>query len=883
MPDWKAYVREHLPALVLRPEREREIVEELAQQLEQKYADAISGGASEAEAVSAAEAQIRDWQALARDIEKSERRRKRPGASGLVGDVRHAFRVMRKSPIFTLVAISTLAIAIGGCTAIFSLLNAVVLRDIGYRDSDQLVMVWEAQNKRNFHKNVVAMADYLDWKARTHAFSDLCIVLDRVWNLTGDGEPVEVAGIAVSARFLPMLGVQPLIGRSFLESEGRTGGPFVAILSYHLWSTRYHSDPSVIGQKITLDGVPETIIGVLPAGFPWLGKQLDVITPDQLPTDRDWRKKAGRFLRVAGRLKPGVTISQANREMNNIAQQLEVEYPEFNKDWGVEVEPMSEHFAAPARRSLWILMAAVALVLLIACSNIANLLLARAAGREREMALRSALGAGRGRLVRLLLIESLALALSGAVLGCAGAYAAVRMIQTYGPQDVPRLESATINFPTAVFAISASILAAVLFGLAPAIASARVNLAGALKESGRGVLGTIRGRRIRGALVVGEVALALVLLTAAALVLKSLARLSAVPTGFDPHNVLTATINISGKVTDAQLETMIHDMMRRMRELPGVDNASFITFLPFAGMGAATGFSVAGRPPYGPGEAPVTDVRVVQPGYFETMRIPLRRGRFFNDADNRDGGRRTFVVNETLAREMFGSSDPLGERLIVQMGGDAPGEIVGVVGDTKHASLDGAIRPMVYYAQAQLPISWGSFVVRTKESPGLLANAVVAAIREVKKDQAVSDIRSMDEWIGRSIAQQRFQTALLGSFAFIAVLLAMIGVYGVMSYSVEQRSHEIGVRLAVGAEPAALRRWVTGQGMMLAGAGLILGLAGAAVSTRVLKSLLYETSPGDPATFGGAAVLLAAVCLAAVSIPAHRATRVDPLVALRWE
>jgi putative ABC transport system permease protein len=883
MPDWKAYVREHLPPLLLRPEREREIVEELAQQLEQKYAEALSGGASDTEAAEAAQAQIKNWNALAREIETSDRRRKRLSMPGLSGDVRHAFRVMRKSPLFTTVAVATLAIAIGGCTAIFSLLNAVVLRDIGYRDSDQLVMVWDDQVERGFHKNVAGMADYLDWKARSHVFSDLCIVLDRVWNLTGDGEPTEIKGIAVSARFLPMLGVQPLIGRSFLDSEGRAGGPFVAILSYRLWSTRYHSDPSIIGQKIMLDGVPETIIGVLPAGFPWLGKQLDILTPDQLPIDRDWRKKAGRFLRVAGRLKPGVTISQANREMNSIARQLEVEYPEFNKGWGVEVEPMSEHFAASARRSLWILMAAVSLVLLIACSNIANLLLARAAGREREMALRSALGAGRGRLVRLLLVESLALAISGAVLGCAGAYVAIRLIQTYGPQDVPRLESATINFPVAAFAVAASVLAGVLFGLAPAIASARVNLSAALKESGRGVLGTVRGGRIRGALVVGEVALALVLLTAAALVLESLARLSAVPAGFDPHNVLTATISVSGKISDAQLEAMIYNMVERMRQLPGVENAGFITFLPFAGMAAGTGFTVVGRPPYGPGQAPVTDVVVVQPGYFETMRLPLRRGRFFNQGDNRDGGRRTFIVNETLAREMFGNSDPLGQRLIVDMGDNTPGEIVGVVGDTKHVSLDGAIRPMVYYAQAQLPISFGSFVVRTTGKPELLANAVVAAIREVKKDQPASDVRSMDEWIGRSIAQQRFQTALLGSFALIAVLLAVLGVYGVMSYSVEQRSHEIGVRLAVGAEPGALRRWVTLQGMALAGAGLALGLGGAAVATRALKSLLYDTAPSDPATFAGAAVLLAVVCLAAVSIPAHRATRVDPLVALRWE
>jgi putative ABC transport system permease protein len=881
MQDWREYVRAHLPALVIRPEREAEIIEELAEQLAQKYAEALAAGSSEADAIRAAEAQISDWHALARDIETSDRRN-RPTLSGIPGDLRHAFRVMRKSPMFTIVAVSTLAIAIGGCTAILSLLDAVVLRDIGYRDSDQLVMVWENQVTRDVHKNVVAMADYLDWKARSHVFSDLCLVLDQVWNLTGQGEPVEVTGISVDARFLPMLGVQPLIGRSFVESEARAGGPAVAILSHRMWATRFHSDPAVIGQKILLDQVPRTVIGVLPAGFPWLGKQLDVLTPDQLP-NRDWRKNAGRFLRVAGRLKPGVTVAQAEREMNGIARQLEIEYPEFNKGWGVDVEPMSEHFSGRARTVLWELMAAVGLVLLIACSNIANLLLARAAGREREMALRSALGAGTARLVRLLLIESTVLALTGAALGSAGAIAAIRLIQRYGPQDVPRLELATMNPAVAGFALAASIVAAISFGLAPALASARVNLSATLKESGRGVLGTIRGSRVRGALVVAEVALALVLLTGAMLVLQSLARLSAVSTGFDPHDVLTASITISGRPANSQLLAMTHDMIERMRQMPGVENAGFITFLPFAGMGAATDFRVVGRPPYGPGEAPVTDVRVVLPGYFETLRIPLRRGRLFNDADNRDGGRRTFIVNETLARQMFGNRDPLAEKLIVEMGDQIPGEIVGVVGDTKHASLDGAIRPMVYYTQAQLPIAMGTFIVRTRGNPESLSNAVTAAIREVKKDQPVSDIRTMDEWIGRSIAQQRFQSALLASFATVALLLAVIGVYGVMAYSVEQRSHEIGVRLAIGADPAALRRWVLGQGMRLAGVGLILGALGAAISTRALRSLLYEITPEDPLTFAGAAALLALVCLAAVSIPAHRATRVDPVVALRWE
>jgi len=383
--------------------------------------------------------------------------------------------------------------------------------------------------------------------------------------------------------------------------------------------------------------------------------------------------------------------------------------------------------------------------------------------------------------------------------------------------------------------------------------------------------------------VVAEISVALVLLTSAGLLLESLARLADVPTGFDPHGVLTATINISGKTDNDAVVSLTREMLERIRQLPEVETAGFITWLPFAGMGAATAFKVEGGPAYNAGDEPVADVRVVQPGYFETMRIRLLSGRLFDVRDNRPQRPRGFVVNETLAKQMFGDKDPLGQRLLVQMGDGKPGEIIGVVGDTKHAGLDGSVRPMVYYVQAQLPLSFGTFVVRTKGDPARLASSVAMAIQEIKKDQPVTDVRSMDEWIGRSIAQRRFQTGLLGAFAMIALVLAMIGVYGVMSYSVEQRTHEIGVRLAVGAEPGALRRWITARGMALAAIGLAFGLAGAAIGTRALKSLLYDVKPLEPLTYLATAALIAFACFAAVYVPARRATRVDPLVALRWE
>jgi putative ABC transport system permease protein len=885
MPDWQQYVRTQLPALRVKPERAVGIIEELALQLEQAYLDALKAGHTEAEAERMAKDQLPDWQKLALDIELSQPPQHRPASrlwQGLPGDFRQALRLLQKSPVFTAVAIATLAIGIGGCTSIFSLIDAVILRPIDYARPDQLVMVWEKNFVRGAKKNVVAMADYLDWKARNHVFSDMSPILDQVWNVSGHGQALVLKGISVNERFLPMLGVQPLLGRSFLPEETESGRPGVAILSHRVWVEMFGASRDAIGRTITLDDSPRVIVGVLPADFPWLGKPLDILTATRL-RNRDWRANAGRFLRVAARLNAGLALPQAQREMSAIARQLEVEYPDFNKGWGVELVPMADQFAAGAGTALWVLMGAVGVVLLIACSNVANLMLARAVVREREMALRAALGATTGRLVRLLMVESFTLALIGGIIGCSGAYVAIRLVQAYGPQDIGRLESAGLDAPVVLFALAISLFTGIAFGLAPAIGTGRLNLGAALKDGGRGMLNTVRGVRLRNVFVVAQVGLALVLLTSATLLIQSLYRLSQVPTGFDPHNVLTGTINVSGNIDNAKLGTLCSRIVERLRSLPGVEDAGFITYLPFTGLGAATGFNVIGRPAYPPSQAPVTDVRVVQPGYFETMRIPLLRGRLFNGADNQPDAPRRFLVNETLVRQIFGKQDPLGQSLTVMMGDDKPGQIVGVVGDTKHLSLDGDIRPMVYYVQAHLPISFGSFVMRTKVQPELMASEMAAVIHEVKKDQPVSDVRSMDDWIGRSIARMRFQAALLGSFAFVAMVLAVIGVYGVMAYSVEQRTNEIGVRLALGAEPRMLKRWITAQGMRLTGIGLALGLIAAAASTRVLSSLLFGVEPGDPKTFLIAAAVLAAACLPASYIPARRATGVDPVVALRRE
>ena len=889
MPNWKRYVQKHLPPLRVKPEREAEIVEELAVQLDQAYQEALQSGETPEAAEKTASRQFRDWRALARTIETSERDANRLPppilarlASGIPGDLRHALRLIRRSPGFALIAVATLSLGIGGCIAIFSLIDAILLRPIDYWQPDQLTMVWENNVARGYHQNVVAMADYLDWKARNHVFSDLSLVSDQIWNVTGRGEPVEMKGISVSPEFLPMLGVRPLLGRSFTREEGHPGGGDVCLISHRLWVQRFGAEAAAVGQTVLLDGTPRTVIGVLPANFPWLGTPLDVLTPAQFPV-RDWRHKAGRWLRVVGRLKPGVTLSQANRDMAAIAKQLEQEYPSFNKTWGVELEPLSAHFAGGSGKALWILMASVGLVLLIACSNVANLQLARAAVRGREVALRAAVGASALRLLRLLMIENLLLALTGGLLGSAGAYFAIRLIQLYGPQDLSRLQTAGFSVPVAWFAVGASVLTGVLFGMAPALASLRVNLMETLREGSRGSIAGSVGYRARNVFVIAEVALALVLLTGAGLLFRSLMNLAAVPTGFDPHNVLTASVTLSGNPDGAHLIATYDDTLARLRQLPGVEHAGFITWLPFSGMGAATGYTVVGAPPVPKDQEPDADVRVVEPGYFETMRIPLLRGRLFRDSDNRVGQPRRFVVNEILAKEAFGNADPLGKSLVVEMGDDTRGEIIGVVGNTKHESLDGDIRSMVYYVEAGLPISFGTFVVRTNGNAEKLGPSVTAAIQEVRKDQPVSEVLTMDQRISGSISQQRFRTALLGAFALIAVLLSMIGVYGVMSYAVERQTHDIGVRLAVGAEPVKLKRWMTANGMRLALIGLVIGSVAALAATRVLKSLLYNVSPADPVIFTVTALLLAFVSLLASYIPARRVTRVDPLIALRWE
>jgi putative ABC transport system permease protein len=887
MPEWTAYVRAHLPPLGLRPEREAEIVAELALQLEQ----ACGHAASESEALALAGREFPDWSALAAEIRTAERPAPKPleerGTfwSGLLLDLRVAVRRMAHQPAFTATAVLAIALGIGGCTAIFSLLEAVVLRPLDYHEAERLVMVWERNYPRDRKQNVISPANFLDWQSRSTSFAGMSPVLDRRQSVTGAGEPEELAVQAVSSNFLSLLGVRPVAGRDLLQEDDRPGAARVVLISHGLWQRKYGADPAVLGRTLVVGGAQATIVGVLPPGFRSLDHPPDILGAIQLDPARDYRKNSGRYLRSVGRLKPGVSLDQAQGEMSGIAKALEVEFAQFDKGWGVTVVPLETHFSAGARNTLWVLMAAVGLVLLIACANVANLLLARAAAREREMAVRASLGARPMRLIRQLLTESLLLSLGGAAIGTLLALAILRAFQRYGPQEVPRLDEAGLHAPVLLFTMLLAVVTTALFGLAPALVSARRSVSSALKEGGRGPLGRPGGQRLLGAFVVAEVALALILLAGAGLLLRSFLRLTAVSPGFDAQNVFTLSVILPSNRyrDDARILSFFAELNARVGRLPGVESASSITFLPFSGPGSATSFRVEGRPEPAAGESPVTDVRIVEPGYFSTMRIPLRQGRLFTGEDNRKEAPLRFLVNETLARSVFPSENPIGKRLSVSMQNGNSGEIVGVVGDTLHYGLDATVRPMVYYPHAQLTFGFMTVVARTSVPPDTLVQPALAILREMDPEQPASNIRSMEDWIGRSVAQPRWLALLTATFAAIAALLALIGIYGVMSYAVEQHTHEIGLRLALGADPADMRALVIRRGMMLASLGLAIGLVGALASGRLLADMLFEIRPADWRTYAAAVPALAAIAWLASWIPARRATRIDPLVALRYE
>lgn len=803
-------------------------------------------------------------------------------------DVRYGLRMLAKQPGFTLVAVLTLALGIGANTAIFSVVNAVLLEALPYGNAERLVMVWEKSQRRA--QNTINLGNFFDWKAQSNSFVDMAAFADFRTNLTGSGEPIELPAQICTDNLFNVLGVQPILGRTFTPADGKEGAANVVVLSYGLWQRRFGGDPQVVGRKIILNNNENLVIGVLPPDFKWhiIGNSL-TNQPAELwspwAISEQMKQRRGRFASAVARLKPGVSLTQARADMDTLQPRLIEQYKEFNTGWGINVVPLREQFAGELRPALRVLMGAVGFVLLIACANVANLLLARAAARQKEIAVRAAMGAGRGRIVRQLLTESILLSVMGGGAGLLLAWWGTELLVSLSPPELGALQGLKISAPVLGFTFAVALLTGVLFGLVPALEASNLKLSETLKEAGRSLAGSTRSQRLRGVLVVAEVALALVLLVGAGLLIRSFMRLQAVGTGFNPESVLTMRVALPGRKynDDPKRINFFTQAVTQMRALPGVESVGVINFLPFAGPGAGTNFEIEGKPKPLPGQGLGTGVCVSDQNFFQAMQIPLKRGRMFTEQEVREM-RHVVVVNEALAKKYFPNEEALGQRLTIMMKNEnVPTEIIGIVGDVKHAQLDKEAEPMSYWPIAELPYTSMTFVLRTKGEP---LNTVAAArnvIQSLDPQQPVADVRTLEGLLGKSIARQRFNTLLLGVFAAVALLLSAIGIYGVMAYAVTQRTHELGIRAALGASAADIQRLVLGQGMRLAVAGVALGLVAAFLLTRLVKTLLFNLSATDPLTFAGVALLLTLVALLACFLPARRAAKVDPLVALRYE
>jgi putative ABC transport system permease protein len=819
----------------------------------------------------------------------------------LLQDLRYAFRSLRSAPAFTVVAVLSLAIGIGANTAIFSVASALIMRPLPYQDADRLVILWNRSPGLGITEDWFSTAQYFDIKTAHGGFEQIAIAIGANYNLTGDGEPERIGTIRVSSNLLPMLGARAHVGRLFASEEDLPGHA-TAILGYGTWMRRYGGDPNVVGRSLTLNGQGYQIVGVLPEWFslprevmPTLGnaENSEILLPLPLPPNAATIRNREDY-NLLGKLRPGVSAAQAQLEMDAITARLRREHPEVYPSNGgltFSIVPLQEQVVGSVRRPLWILTGAVLAVLLIACANVANLLLSRGVGRQREIAVRSALGASAARIIRQLLTESVLLALAGGVAGCVVAAVAVRAIHALGARSVPRLHEVGIDVEVLFFAFVISLVSGVLFGLVPAMRLTRVDLQTHLKDAARGAgAGAMwgRGHYLRRLLVVSELALSVMLLVAAGLLIRSFARLQQVPPGFDSSNVLTLELTMSGrKYADANavLETY-RELWRRLRTLPGVTGTGGVSALPLSQMMAWGPITVEGRVAP-PGQPFINvDQRTVAGDYFSAMRIPLLAGRLFTEQDTRSTPR-VIVVDEHMASRLWPNEDPVGKR--VRTGGmdaspDAPWmTVVGVVGRVKQDALDSDPRMAMYRAHAQVTSRAMNVVIRGGSDPRALAAAATAEIRQVDPDLPVYNVRTMTSRVDESLAQRRFAMLLLAAFAAFAVGLGAIGVYGVMAFVVTQGTRELGIRLALGATSRGVLVLVVRQGLAVALTGLALGLAGALAVTRVMRSLLFEVGATDPFTFGAMALLLLLVALAASYVPAKRAARIDPLASLRSE
>src|SRR5215510_3336331 len=810
-------------------------------------------------------------------------------------DLRFGVRMLAKNPGFTTIAIFTLALGIGANTAIFSVVNGVLLRPLPYADADRLVVIKE--QRPDGRPSQATPANFLDWRAQNTVFSEMAATLTRPVNLTGANEAERITLTTASASFFQLLGAQPALGRAFLPEEEQAGHAPVVIIGHGLWQRRFGAEPSVLGSTISLDGRNYTVIGVAPQGFDLPPDPVSTykteawITPLRLAPE--WSPQIDvttlrgfGYLSVFARLKPGIDVAQAQAEMDAITTRLRAQYPETNSARYNTIAPLHTFIVGEVRTALWILLGAVTGVLLIACANVANLLLARNAARQKELAVRAALGASRARLVRQLLVESLLLAATGGALGACLACLGVELLPSLSPGDLPRLAEVRLDARAFGFTLSLSLLTGLLFGLAPAWQMARVEVNAALNETGRGGGGGARQTRLRGALIVAEVALSLVLLTGAGLLFRSFINLQAVKPGFDPQQVLTLRVAPSGdRYQEIERRRAYYDqVIERLSALPGAQVVGAIDTLPLS-VGGEAGYRIEGRPPLPPGQRLSANYRIVSPDYFRALGIPVTQGRGFTAGDQTNATD-VIVINQTLARRDFPAEDLVGKRINFvtnERGEPLWFQIVGVVADVRSLDLKQEAEPEFFVMYSQTSPTGLSFVIRSAVEPERLAAAAREAVRRIDPEQPVTEVRALEQVVYETIAQPRFNLLLLGAFAGVALLLAAAGVYGVLSYTVTQRAHEIGVRLALGAQAGNVLRLIIWQGLKLALLGVGLGLAGALALTRWLESLLFGVNARDSLTFALLALMLAAVALLACSVPAWRVTKVDPLVALRRE
>ena len=805
----------------------------------------------------------------------------------LLQDIRYAVRLLAKNPGVTGIAVLTLALGIGANTAIFTVVNAVLLRPLGFRDPSRLIIVAE---KSSFPVISTSWENYQDWRDQSHSFEGLEATRAATITLTGTGDPERLQLRNVTAGLFPLLGVNAQIGRIFLPEEDRAGGSPVVLLSYALWQRRFGGSQEILGKSITLDTRPYTVIGVMPSRFEVL-TPADVFLPFvpwavTLPNDRNWHPG----IIPIGRLKAGVARAEARTEMLGITKRLEQQYPDYNTGVSADIVGLQEQMVQNVRPALLLLLGAVAAVLLIACVNVANLLLSRAASRGREVAIRTSMGASRGRLVRQLLTESVLLSLAGGGLGLLLAWASLGPLLKLSAGSVPAAFSVSLDRSVLLFTLGVSILVGLVFGIVPALRTAQIDLRETLNEGSRGSTSGPGQHRLRGVLVAAEIAMAMLLLVGAGLLLKSFEHLQDVPPGFRPDHLLIADLPLSqtAYARPEQRFEFFERAVEHARSLPGIRSAAATTFLPVSGGGGLIHFNITGRPPKSPHDFIAAGFRATSAGYFETLGVPLLQGRLLAPGDI-ERAPAVVLINTTMAHTYFPNENPLGKRL--QLGATPDNqiptmEIIGVVGDVLQGLGDEAKAEMyVPYRQvdALLPIFQMSIVLRTSMEPLTATSSLRSAISEIDPNQPIVNVRSMDQNIQTSVAQPRFRTWLIGTFAALALVLAAVGVYGVMSYSVTQRTSEIGIRVTMGAQPSDIVRIIVGEGLRLALVGVAAGVVGALLLSRVLRTFVFGVSTSDPATFAGVAIVLTLVGAAASYFPARRATRVDPLVALRYE